>query len=43
MKPDVWHGMYDTLYDQGLLEKPFDIDQAYTMRFLKEIYGEKVR
>jgi NitT/TauT family transport system substrate-binding protein len=43
MKPEIWHEMYGTLSAQGLLEKPFDVDQAYTMRFIKEIYGGKVK
>ena len=43
MKPEIWHEMYGTLLAQGLLEKPFDVDQAYTMRFIKEISGEKVK
>jgi len=42
MKPEIWHEMYGTLLDQGLLEKPFDVDQAYTMQFIKQIYGGKV-
>jgi len=41
MKPEIWHEMYGTLFDQGLLEKPFDVDQAYTTQFIKEIYGGK--
>lgn len=41
MKQEVWHEMYNTLLEQGLLEKPFDADQAYTLRFIKEIYGGK--
>jgi NitT/TauT family transport system substrate-binding protein len=41
MKPEIWQEMYDILFEQGLLKKPFDIDQAYTMRFLQEIYGNK--
>ena len=43
MKPEIWHEMYDTLLEQGLLEKPFDVNKAYTTRFIKEIYGGKVR
>lgn len=43
MKPDVWHGMYDTLSEQGLLEKSFDVEQAYTMRFIEKICGEKIK
>ena len=43
MKPEIWNEMYDTLLTQGLLEKPFDVDQAYTIRFMKEIYGGKAK
>lgn len=43
MKPEIWHGMYDTLLDQGLLADPFDVNQAYTLRFLEEIYGSEAR
>ncbi|MFO7665613.1 MAG: ABC transporter substrate-binding protein [Desulfobacterales bacterium] len=43
MKPNVWHEMYETLWEQGLLGKPFDVDRAYTTRFIEEIYGEKVK
>jgi NitT/TauT family transport system substrate-binding protein len=39
MKPERWQGMYDILLDGGLLEAPFDIRDAYTMRFLDEVYG----
>jgi NitT/TauT family transport system substrate-binding protein len=38
MRPEVWEEMYDTLSEQGLLVEPFDVHQAYTMRFLQEIY-----
>ena len=43
MKSEVWQGMYRILLEQKLLNGPFDIDRAYTLRFLKEIYGEKVK
>jgi len=43
MKPEIWQGMYDVLLDQGLLAEPFDVNQAYTLRFLEEIYGSKPR
>ena len=43
MKPEVWQGMYQILLEQRLLARPFDIDQAYTLRFLKEIYGGKAK
>ena len=43
MKPEIWQEMYGTLSDQGLLEKPFDVDKAYTTQFIKEIYGGKIK
>ncbi|RPH49500.1 MAG: hypothetical protein EHM85_13670 [Desulfobacteraceae bacterium] len=43
MKGDIWRGMYEILLEQGLIEKPFDINQAYTTRFLDEIYGGKAK
>jgi len=43
MKAEVWQGMYQILLEQRLLTGPFDIDQAYTLRFLNEIYGGKVK
>lgn len=43
MKPEVWKGMYQILLEQKLLAKPFDVSQAYTLQFLKEIYGGKVK
>ncbi|MDQ1331608.1 MAG: NitT/TauT family transport system substrate-binding protein [Thermodesulfobacteriota bacterium] len=41
MKPEVWHEMYDTMLTHGLLEKPVDVDKAYSTQFIKEIYGGK--
>ncbi len=38
MKPEIWAGMEKTLTDEGLLTSPQDITQAYTMKFLEEIY-----
>jgi len=43
MKPEVWKGMCEILLEQRLLARPFDVNQAYTLRFLKEIYGEKAK
>lgn len=43
MKPEVWQGMYQILLEQRLLARPIDLNEAYTLRFLKEIYGEKVK
>lgn len=40
MKPEVWAGMEKTLRKQGVLTKPLDVTQVYTMQFLKEIYGK---
>jgi len=38
MKPETWTGMQKTLSDQGLLTAPLDVNQAYTLQFLQEIY-----
>ena len=43
MKPEDWHDMYNLLQDQDLLTKPFDVNIAYTMQFLEEIYGSKAK
>ena len=43
MTAEIWEGMYDTLLEQGLLAKPFNIDQAYTLQYLEEIYGSEDR
>jgi NitT/TauT family transport system substrate-binding protein len=43
MKPEVWQGIYQILLEQRLLARPFDVDQAYTLRFLEEIYGGKAK
>ncbi len=40
MKPEVWAGMEKTLRKQGMLTRPLDVTQVYTMQFLKEIYGK---
>jgi len=40
MRGEVWQSMYEILVEQNLLEKPVDVEQAYTTRFLEEIYGE---
>jgi NitT/TauT family transport system substrate-binding protein len=39
MQPDVWQGMYDILLEEKILNAPFEVDQAYTMRFLEDVYG----
>ena len=38
MKPEVWAAMEKTLREQGVLNKPVDITQVYTLQFLQEIY-----
>jgi NitT/TauT family transport system substrate-binding protein len=43
MKPERWQGMYQILFEQRLLARPFDVSQAYTLQFLKEIYGGKAK
>ncbi len=39
MRADVWQGIYDILLEQGLVDEPFDVEDAYTMEFLEAIYG----
>jgi len=41
MKPDQWRGMEKILREQGVLTRPLDITQVYTMQFLQEIYGRQ--
>jgi len=43
MKPEIWQGMYQVLLEQKLLTRSFDVNQAYSLRFLKEIYGGKAK
>jgi NitT/TauT family transport system substrate-binding protein len=38
MKPEIWAGMEQLLVDQGVINVPLDVTQAYTMQFLDEIY-----
>jgi len=41
MKDEAWKGMYQILLEQKLLEKSFDMNQAYSLKFLNDIYGGK--
>ena len=43
MKAEDWQAMYKLLQDYGLLTTPFDVNLAYTMRFLEQIYGRGAR
>lgn len=43
MLPERWAGMYRVLLDQGLLAGPFDVADAYTLDFLKGVYGGDVK
>jgi NitT/TauT family transport system substrate-binding protein len=38
MDPKIWTSMANTLVEIGILEKPMDVTQVYTLRFLREIY-----
>ncbi len=40
MKPETWEAMAQTLYTQGDLKKPLDVEGVYTMQFLEEVYGK---
>jgi NitT/TauT family transport system substrate-binding protein len=39
MKPEIWIEMYETLQNAGLLQNPFNLNNAYTMKFLEDVYG----
>lgn len=39
MKPEAWEGMEQTLREQGVLTTPLDLEDVYTLQFLKEIYS----
>ncbi len=41
MRAGVWEGMHDILLEQGILDKPVDVDKAYTMEFLQKVYGDE--
>ena len=38
MKPNIWTDMEQTLLEQSVLMKPFDIAQVFTQQFLEQIY-----
>lgn len=40
MQPDVWQYSYEILVEQGLLETGMEVESAYTLEFLNEIYTE---
>ena len=40
MRGETWDLMAQTLREQGVLTEPLDLEQVYTMQFLKEIYGQ---
>lgn len=40
MNPETWRHMHDIMLGQGLLTAPLpDLNKAYTMQFLKTVYG----
>ena len=39
MDAGIWTGMHDILLEQGILTKPLDVSQVYTLQFLQEVYG----
>ena len=43
MRPEVWAAMEQTLRTQGVLTKPLDVTQVYTMQFLEMIYPRMKR
>lgn len=41
MEPGVWRDMYGAVNAAGLLRKPFDVQEAYTLRFLRHVYPDE--
>ena len=41
MNEKVWQNTHDMLLDQGILKKPLDMTQVYTMEFLLSIYQDE--
>lgn len=40
MEHEIWRGMYERLWEEGMLEDSFALKNAYSMQFLKDVYGE---
>ena len=40
MKPEVWAHIEETLREQDVLTDPLDLEEVYTMQFLREMYGK---
>jgi len=38
MDENTWNRIYNTLIFQNIIEQEIDINDVYTMEFLKEIY-----
>ena len=38
MREEVWQGIYNILAEQGLLDETFDVEDMYTMEFLRKVY-----
>jgi len=41
MRAERWQSMHDILLEQGLLDTPLDVNEAYTIEFLQQAYGDK--
>jgi len=39
MKREVWEEMMNKMLEQGIIDKPVNLDDVYTNEFLKKIYG----
>jgi hypothetical protein len=40
MQPEVWQLTYDTLVGEDLLAADTDVEAAYTLDFVNEVYDE---
>jgi NitT/TauT family transport system substrate-binding protein len=43
MKPEIWQEMSRMMLEQGILSRNVNGEQAYTLRFLNEIYGGRFK
>ena len=41
MKPAIWADMAQSLRARGLLPRPMDVTQVYTLQFLRQVYGKQ--
>ena len=40
MRPEIWDEMHALLLEQGFLPEPIQVEDVYTLSFLKSVYGD---